>query len=69
MGYMNSQICKCCGRPLGEPEKNISAHPNVCVECSTAGEVIEAASAAESPRAILPMGPRQEDADPVAFAM
>jgi len=41
MGYMNSQICKCCGRPLGEPEKNLSAHPNLCVECTTAGELIE----------------------------
>jgi hypothetical protein len=66
---MHSQICKCCGRPLGEPEKSTSAHPNICVECSTAGEVIEAASAAESPCSIVPMVPRQDDADPVAFAM
>ena len=63
---MNSQICKCCGRPLGEPEKNISAHPNICAECSTADDVIEAASAAETP-CPAPQ-PKHSDRDPVAFA-
>ena len=66
---MNSQICKCCGRPLGEPEKNLSAHPNICAECTTAAEVIEAASAAELPRSMSSTGPKPDDAHPVAFAM
>jgi len=65
---MNSQICKCCGRPLSEPEKNVSAHPNICMECCTADEVIEAASVAETQRSMSPSAPRQDDAAAVAFA-
>jgi hypothetical protein len=65
---MNSQICKCCGRPLGEPEKNLSAHPIICVECSAAGEVIEKANAVEAPLATAPAVQHHGDQDPVAFA-
>jgi hypothetical protein len=35
---MNSQICKCCGQPLGEKRDVLHRNPNICNKCSEAAD-------------------------------
>ena len=65
---MNTQICKCCGQPLGELEKSISAHPNICVECSTADEVTQPVNPPHAPGSTPAPPAKQDNPGPVAFA-
>jgi hypothetical protein len=66
---MNSQICKCCGKPVAEQGDAPLRNPNVCESCSSVEDTITDPGPSEAPGSPPTQEATGGEADAIAFAI